>query len=692
VWIASVAAILTFAVHLLGMLPIYGWETVRLESINADSGRGYNAPFHRSFVQRLGDRRVFLTEDSERLGPANSLHADIRALGGGAFSVWGEWIYFSATDNTDPRANHRAYVAHVPAIPPAFLVIMAFAGAIASSIAGLRALDRHRLAQGMKQLGLNIPFLAFAAAVLLQLAIGPWHLLLQSTGGRGDYARVLAAIAASVAFAAVRASDLPGSVSVVIRFVGVYTALMLALRWYPHVPDRPDVLDTWFYGMNRWLGVVTAVVAWSRPALLIYATCSSLWARQAHERVTGVLQADVDEAPVADMVLFLVLTTCAGHLLLSARRASVETRQQVFELGLFAAMGVHLANYFHSAIAKIGLEGPTASWIYENPTHALLSNASELGVAPIAAVPWLFDAAYRGMGDAIIAVNGFTFSSQLISLPALFFAPVLSSLFVLYDIWHLVVMGTTGIFFWKWIVVNAAFVAALRKLARPALMSSRLLAAVLCVVAPSSFHIFAAGWYDTYHLNRLKVWALAGDRWVRVPPAFFLHYSFAAASSVFWSASASRALNPTTTYGATLAYATMRGSKSCGPGSDRAVEGELFNPNMAGLVRVLHARAVSAASPDGRPSGWAYRVYPFHITTAPFAFEDFWSLDLRDVKAYVVELQAVCTARASLHDRVVVGPRAQRIVDVAGVAVGGPAADGRQSQQAPDMLAGSDFP
>ena len=53
-----------------------------------------------------------LFEGDEELGPAHSMHQTIRDAGGGAYSHWsgtpgGEQVvlYFSASDNTDPRTN-----------------------------------------------------------------------------------------------------------------------------------------------------------------------------------------------------------------------------------------------------------------------------------------------------------------------------------------------------------------------------------------------------------------------------------------------------------------------------------------------------------------------------------------------------------------------------------------------------------
>jgi len=51
-----------------------------------------------------------LFEDGKPLGPGKALHADIREKGQGRFSHWGrDSLYFSASDNTDPSTNGRAY-------------------------------------------------------------------------------------------------------------------------------------------------------------------------------------------------------------------------------------------------------------------------------------------------------------------------------------------------------------------------------------------------------------------------------------------------------------------------------------------------------------------------------------------------------------------------------------------------------
>ncbi len=54
---------------------------------------------------------VRIYEDGKALGPANAVHADIRALGGGRYSMWGDTLYMSASDNSDPNVNGKKYEA-----------------------------------------------------------------------------------------------------------------------------------------------------------------------------------------------------------------------------------------------------------------------------------------------------------------------------------------------------------------------------------------------------------------------------------------------------------------------------------------------------------------------------------------------------------------------------------------------------
>jgi len=86
-------------------------EVVMAKDIRPEQGFCYIASLR---LGREGDSKgksaCSLLEDGKPLGPARAAHADIRQLGQGRYSHWTQTaLYFSASDNTDPRANGRKY-------------------------------------------------------------------------------------------------------------------------------------------------------------------------------------------------------------------------------------------------------------------------------------------------------------------------------------------------------------------------------------------------------------------------------------------------------------------------------------------------------------------------------------------------------------------------------------------------------
>lgn len=55
------------------------------------------------------DETVMLCEDGEPLPYPEAIHEEIRELGKGRYSVWGDTLYFSTSDGTDPATSGRSY-------------------------------------------------------------------------------------------------------------------------------------------------------------------------------------------------------------------------------------------------------------------------------------------------------------------------------------------------------------------------------------------------------------------------------------------------------------------------------------------------------------------------------------------------------------------------------------------------------
>lgn len=85
-----------------------------LKVIHADSGHCWISPLPGELVAGDGmeanqKSALILFENGESLGPAHASHDLVRSKGEGAYSHWESSLFFSTSDNSDPRRNGRTY-------------------------------------------------------------------------------------------------------------------------------------------------------------------------------------------------------------------------------------------------------------------------------------------------------------------------------------------------------------------------------------------------------------------------------------------------------------------------------------------------------------------------------------------------------------------------------------------------------
>ena len=81
-----------------------------LSQIHPEHGYCFYARLPRRLLSDLeSSSSLLLFEDGRPLGPAHAPHDEMRALGSGRYSHWGPLLYFSTSDNSDPRSNNRRY-------------------------------------------------------------------------------------------------------------------------------------------------------------------------------------------------------------------------------------------------------------------------------------------------------------------------------------------------------------------------------------------------------------------------------------------------------------------------------------------------------------------------------------------------------------------------------------------------------
>lgn len=114
-------------------------------------------------------------EDGRALGPAHSQYADIASRGGGGFTFWGDAVYFSSSDGSDPRSNGRLYELELigELRPPLGIAAQAMAAAAALLLAclSLHTLGRV-LAASQRRPARRSVFGALLGATLVAAALG----------------------------------------------------------------------------------------------------------------------------------------------------------------------------------------------------------------------------------------------------------------------------------------------------------------------------------------------------------------------------------------------------------------------------------------------------------------------------------------------------------------------------------------
>lgn len=97
-----------FAHRVLALLrPPYKGD---LAELIHERGNCYVARLARKLISDSNGRsRLKLFEDGQELPYPHSNHDDIREFGAGRYSHWGDAVFFSSSDNSDPAKNGRRY-------------------------------------------------------------------------------------------------------------------------------------------------------------------------------------------------------------------------------------------------------------------------------------------------------------------------------------------------------------------------------------------------------------------------------------------------------------------------------------------------------------------------------------------------------------------------------------------------------
>jgi hypothetical protein len=308
------------------------------------------------------------------------------------------------------------------------------------------------------------------------------------------------------------------------------------------------------------------------------------------------------------------------------------------------AVALHFGNYFYAGLIKTTLGDSPIDWFLHNRTELLVLAGWDNRVLPVSFRDGLPGLTYEAISNVRVVTNLITISIQLLAVVAIVRIRWAILITLSYDVLHLVIFVTTGIFFWKFILLNLAIVAALTLLATHDIPKKLKYALASAVVGSAFiFHILPSfAWLDTPSMNQVRLYAVTGDGTsYRVPSSYFLGTSVNFAQNRWvWPA---RGPFPTETWGTTRDNAVAEAARRCDWGGDS--EGrlkpsfDLARSRIEEVVRRNHVQILSMADGNGRVD---YDLFPHHIFSMPWYFEDFKKLDKRRIVAYRYESEAAC--------------------------------------------------
>lgn len=337
-------------------------------------------------------------------------------------------------------------------------------------------------------------------------------------------------------------------------------------------------------------------------------------------------------------------TPPSGDGTAASEEDSKHTALHPADMLVLLTVALHFGNYLYAGLIKGYLGDDPTFWFRENPTHWLILAALESKVLPISFSDGLTAFSYETILKVAPVTNFITIAMQLFALVAVIRIRWVIYLTLFYDLMHVMIFVLTGIFFWKFILLNLAIVAALVTLRHRA-MSSPLqgFLALVVVISPFVFHIFPSfAWLDSRSMNVVRLYAVTDDgKELQVPSNYFLGLSVTFTQNrLVWPKE-----GPVTTesWGVAKSMEQMRRSLACDWGYDR---GELpkarfgvSKEQISYVIRRYHKQMLSMLDAEGN---FAYDLFPHHIFSMPWYFDAFRVLDKRQITAYRYENESLC--------------------------------------------------
>ncbi|WP_417667164.1 hypothetical protein [Roseibium sp.] len=409
-----------------------------------------------------------------------------------------------------------------------------------------------------------------------------------------------------------------------------------------------DTMLLWF-SIASFLQLGCGVLAVFRPAFAIVPPAFVLALKEATDRLYDIHMSNTDYVALIDLSIFGFGALASFHLL--SRQTwlpSVATLTKRYGLqnwtltAFLTSVAIHFGNYFYSAIAKMKLDGGPFLWVQSNPTELLAYNAWSAGFLPLAHWETFSAATLIALGTLRPVSNVLLFVGQAVSVFCLWRRWAMIAVTLFYDLTHVAIFAVSGIFFWKWILLNLLLVAAMRKIPVDFLRAPIILVnSAVLLASPLIFHIVWLGWYDTPALTKSSVIAVLKDnREMAVPTNYF-----GSVSVVFAQHDLGRTVPghfPTGTWGSTKSDEILFSAlTSCSLPPDGKWHLKADQEQIKRPIELIHRYALQR---EKRFGDYHYDLYPHHIWSNPMLYDEFASVLPSEIDHYLYRTESVCVS------------------------------------------------
>lgn len=399
--------------------------------------------------------------------------------------------------------------------------------------------------------------------------------------------------------------------------------------------DTFSSVEWWVLQNAGILAMVFAVAAFFRPSLGAITISLVTWTKMAQcATILGDSGVRSDYQPLTEIGFFLLLGWVVAQYYRRYTKSDGQFAHKAVTVVVMLAITAHLANYFYSGLTKLLLGGGVLHWALHNRTDFLVINSYLAGMIPFRP---LTEALFPHLELLMQYTNWITLIIQLLAVVGLVSVPAAILLTLCYDTMHLSIFFLSGIFFWKWIVLNTAIVTALGLLRGDEVFRRLRWWSVAFVLAtPLCFSTMRMAWYDTPAWNNMHFVAVTREGLkFNVPSNYFLDFSIYTAHVEL----PYRGYEGVVHMGMVPDYMSFDSAMHCTLPKE-AVDPFPDKERVEHFIRAHHADILKRANAQGVVD---YNFFPHHFWSNIPQFADFYALDKREIVAYEFTVELRCT-------------------------------------------------